>query len=226
MTSPGWILSRRDLGLVAAALLIPLPLCTLTGLSAPLPNAIERGVGGLIAIEMQDEHSGEIARAGAPAGAKATGNSAERSLAVTHGRVSVALRRVRHTSTTSSVDPRSTGSSGTGGDTDTHHEELPDENGGGTGSPDDPGEPGPSGDSGHAGGLTGGAAPNAQIDATGAGPGSLATIERDGLSVALAGDGAAAGATQPVDAEVSVARSDGELPDADVAVPIPGAPLP
>ncbi len=51
--APGWrgpgpALSKRELAVVGLALLLPVPLVALSGLSIPLPGAVERGIASLV----------------------------------------------------------------------------------------------------------------------------------------------------------------------------------
>ena len=226
MRSPRSNLSRRELGLVAAALLVPLPLFALTGFSVPLPNAIERGLGGLITIDAQDELSGTNAPVDASENGRNTSRSANASPAVTRARSSSTPPRLRQASTMSSGSTRSTDNGGTGGDANTHHEDSPDENGGGTGSPDGSGEPGPSGDSTPASTPSNLPGPSAQIGVTGQGAGSLATIDGNGVHVGVSADGADSGTDDPGNADVVVTHPDGSSTGVGVGVPGAGAPIP
>ena len=51
-------LSRRDLVLVGAALLLPVPLVALNGYAAGLPDAVGRGLGSLATLDARDDRAG------------------------------------------------------------------------------------------------------------------------------------------------------------------------
>ena len=58
MRVSGRRLSRLELGFIAAALLLPVPLVALNGYAAALPAAVERGLGSLVTLEARDDRSG------------------------------------------------------------------------------------------------------------------------------------------------------------------------
>jgi len=51
-------ISRREAALVAAALLLPIPILAQSGLSVPLPGGVERGLGSLVTLDSEDRRSG------------------------------------------------------------------------------------------------------------------------------------------------------------------------
>jgi hypothetical protein len=55
-------MSRRELALVAAALLLPVPLIAESGLSLPVPGAVKHGFGSLITLDADRDSSGTTAR--------------------------------------------------------------------------------------------------------------------------------------------------------------------
>jgi len=59
-------LSRRELALVAAALLLPVPVIAESGLSLPFPDAVQQGFGSLITLDAKDDGSGTTATGGTP----------------------------------------------------------------------------------------------------------------------------------------------------------------
>jgi hypothetical protein len=228
MRSPRRRLSRRELGLVAAALLVPLPVFAATGLSAPLPNAIERALGDLVVIEAQDERTGSsVAVAGSEDGAGAK-RSANGSIAVTRGG---RAGRGLSPSAVSSLVPSSTDRNDTGGDTDTQtqHESSPDQNGGGTGSPHQPaapGESGPADDSAADHPPANLTAPSAQIGVSGQGTGVAVSVGPSGVRVDTGADSGGAESDGEGHAGVSVTGSDGSSTGGGVTVPGLGVALP
>ena len=214
-------LSRRELGLVAAALLVPLPLFALTGFSAPLPNAIDRGLGGLVAIEAQDRAAGASVGVVARPGHERA-RAVKRATAIHAPHLGSALR-TRARSTTSSAGG-STDTSGTGGDAKPQHD-SPDENGGGTGSPEKSGEPSPSQGS-NASKPAGHPVPSAQIGVTGQGAGVDGALDSSGLNLDVGADGGDAGSGEPGSAGAIVTGSDGSPTGVEVAVPGLGAAAP
>jgi hypothetical protein len=215
-------LSRRELGLVAAALLVPLPLFALTGFSAPLPNAIDRGLGGLVAIEAQDRAAGASVGVVARPGHEPA-RAVKRATAIRAPHLGSPLR-TRARSTTSSAGTGSTDTSGTGGDAKPQ-QDSPDENGGGTGSPEKSGEPGPS-EGSNASKPAGHPAPSAQIGVTGQGAGVNGALDSSGLNLDVGADGGDAGSGEPGSARAIVTGSDGSPTGVEVAVPGLGAAAP
>jgi len=223
MRSPRRRLSRRELGLVAAALLIPLPLFAATGFSAPLPNAIERAFGGQVVIDAQDKQMGSSATVAAAQSGTGAKRSAKGSVGLTRGRRS---GRALSPSTVSSLVTSSTNRNDTGGDaeTQTQHESSPDQNGGGAGSPERPAEPGdarPADDSAAANRPAERTAPSAHMGVAAQGAGAGLSVGPSGVRVDAGADSQGdAGSDEVGDAEVTVTRSDGS--STGVGVPVPG----
>jgi hypothetical protein len=230
MSSPRRSLSRRELGLVAAALLVPLPVLAATGLSAPLPNAIERALGGLVVMDAHDEQTDSpatVAASGAGTGVKRSANG---SLALTLGS-GRSGRRALSPSTLSSLVTSSTNRNETGGDADTQtkHESSPDQNGGGTGEPEQPagpGEPGPADDSAADNKAAGRTAPSAQIGVGGQGTTAGVSVGPSGVRVDAGADSGGAGLDEKADAGATVTLSDGSSTGVGVTVPGSGVPVP
>ena len=230
MRSPRRRLSRRELGLVAAALLIPLPLFAATGLSAPLPNAIERAFGGQVVVDAQDEQAGSSVTVAAAESGKGVKRSAKGSLVLTRG--TRRSGRALSPSTLSSLVTSSTNRNDTGGDaeTQTQHESSPDRNGGGTGAPKQPAEPGDARPA-HASAADNRAAhrtaPSAHIGVAGPGTGAGLSVGPSGVRVdAGVDDQGRAGSDGVSDAEVTVTDSDGSSTGVGVTVPGRGVRIP
>ena len=222
-------LSRRELGLVAAALLIPLPLFAATGFSAPLPNAIERAFGGQVVIDAQDKQTGSSATVAAAESGTGAKRSAKGSVALTRG----ARRsgRALSPSTMSSLVTSSTNRNDTGGDaeTQTQHESSPDQNGGGAGSAERPAEPGdarPADDSA-AQRPAERTAPSAHMGVAAQGAGAGLSVGPSGVRVDAGADSQGdAGSDEVGDAEATVTHSDGSSTGVGVTVPGGGVRIP
>jgi len=81
--------SRREIAFVAIALLLPIPLLAGSGLSLPLPEALERGVASLSPFA---EGSVEVSRGNAASGAASTKVGATKKKAAGQARVGVVRR--------------------------------------------------------------------------------------------------------------------------------------
>jgi hypothetical protein len=222
MRSPRRRLSRRELGLVAAALLVPLPLFAATGLSVPLPNAIERAFGGNVVIDTQGRtgSSATVAAAESGTGAK---RSAKGSLVLTRG--GGRSGRALSPSSVSGLVRSSTNRNHTGGDaeTQTHHESSPDQNGGGTGAPEQPAQPGdarPADDSAADQKPAERTAPSAHMGVAAQGAGAGLSVGPSGVRVDAATDSEGdAGSDGVGDAGVTVTHADGSSTGVGVTVP-------
>jgi hypothetical protein len=171
MRVSGRRLSRLELGLIAAALLLPVPLVALNGYAAALPDALERGLGSLVTLEAGDDRSGIDARGQARENASYERRSADATLAIT--RAEARSSADDETEPAGSADDEAArGSSDDGADT-TPQNEPSDE-------ADDTGGSGPSGDSDGASG-------------DGEGGSSASSGDTPGLSLTIGGDGTAAG---------------------------------
>lgn len=230
MRSPRRRLSRRELGLVAAALLIPLPLFAATGFSAPLPNAIERAFGGQVVIDAQDKQSGSSATVAAAESGTGAKRSAKGSVALTRG--TRRSGRALSPSSVSSLVTSSTNRKDTGGDaeTQTQHESSPDQNGGGAGSPERPAEPGdagPADDSAAHKRPAERTAPSAHMGVAAQGAGAGLSVGPSGVRVDAGGDSQGdAGSDEVGDAEATVTHSDGSSTGVGVTVPGGGVRIP
>ena len=83
MRVSGRRLSRLELGFIAAALLLPVPLVALNGYAAALPAAVERGLGSLVTLDARDDRSGLKASGQASEDGSNAQRSADGSLRIT-----------------------------------------------------------------------------------------------------------------------------------------------
>jgi hypothetical protein len=228
-------LSRRELALVAAALLLPVPILAVSGLSAPLPDAIERGIGSVVTLEAEDERSGVRATGDAAE----NGNTQRRS---ERGRLRIArkgglagiLGKERDASGASNDGQTATSdeSASAGGDSETPAAGEPE--GDGNGGPSSPGSPtspepqSPESSGGGSGeGTSSGADGEPELRATVGGQGSGAEVSAgtSGVSVDESADTGEAG-SEGAAVGIGVTDSDGSTTDVGVAVPGGGVSLP
>jgi hypothetical protein len=214
---------------VAAALLVPLPIFAATGLSAPLPNAIEHALGGLVLIDAQDEHTGSsetVAASEEGTGAKRTANV---SLAVTRRRARRTQRSLPPAAVADLLNPP-TKENGTGGDASTQREDSPAQDGGGSGSPEQPAGPGaprPADRTATDKRSAVRTAPSAHIGVAGPGAGVGLSVGPSGVVVDAGADTEGGAGPHGVgDGEVTVTHPDGSSTGAGVTVPGPGVRIP
>ena len=220
-------LSRRELALVAAALLLPVPLIAESGLSLPVPGAVERGFGSQIALEAYRERLGT-----------ATGSLSEgatgRSRSVT---ASLSIARTTHRSTRSRAVSHDHGmgtfsrsASGHAGN-DTSEVETPKGGGdtndtgssadhGGTHAPTSPGGTDAQGDGpGTAPQVEPKRMPSVDLHAAGQGTASGASVNADGVDTGIGGDsGGDAGDDETAGVQVDVTDAGGSQTGMSVAV--------
>jgi hypothetical protein len=219
-------MSRRELALVAAVLLLPVPLIAESGLSLPLPGAVRHGFGALITLDADRDSSGTTAR----------GTVSENGTSPSHsGTASLSIARTRHRSTrsraalldgaigTNSASGGSRGSSSTadaetkkgGGDTDDtgssgHH---------GTDGPTTPGGTGtPRNDSGGAPQSEPDPVPSVDLHAAGQGTTSGVSVNADGVDIDVAADPGGAGGDASTELDVAVTDTAGSQTGLDIAV--------
>jgi len=213
-------LSKRELALVAAALLLPVPLFAQSGLSLPLPGAVERGFGSLVTLEANDERSGTSANGQASESGANERRSGRASLAVTRAGGSTATSEGSGEDGTGTAE-ESAGSQGAddapadgdpkGGD-DTDDE-------GSSGSPGSTDTP--AGDGG--GGSQ--AEPGASLTVAAPGTSTGVSVGAGGAAVdAVGASGAADDAN--VGASVEVTDTSGSSTGTGASVPSPGVSLP
>ncbi len=225
----GGKLSRRELALIAAALLIPVPLFAVSGLSAPLPDAIEHGLGSVVTLDAEDEPSGTTARGRG----FETGNTERRQESSSLG----IATRAHHAGPSATTQSGSASSESTTADTSSGN--------GGTNNPEAD-EPGGDGDAGSPGSPEGPSnPPNNPESSPGPSDSGLSATGRDRrTTVTVAGQGSAIGVSAGSDGlsidqdadtggsgnegGVSVGSTDSDDSSRGVSVGIPraGSPLP
>ena len=219
-------MSRRELALVAAALLLPLPLIAESGLSLPVPGGVKHGFGSLITLDADRDSSGTTAR----------GTVSESGTRPSHsGSASLSIARTRHRSTrsraalldrgigTTSASAGSRGSSSTtdaetpkgGGDTDNTGSSG---NHGSTNRPTSPRGTGtPRGDSGGAPQFEPDRMPGVDLHAAGQGTTSGVSVNADGVSVDVASDSGGVGDDVSTGVGVEITDTAGSRTGLDIA---------
>lgn len=236
--------SKRDAAIVAAALLLPIPVLAQTGLSVPLPGGLDQGIGSLVTLDSDDATTGSQASGQAGGGSADGSQSGGASLKLNPGGLdSLSLPTdVTDLGVTESGDASdSAQSADSAGGGDSADASAGSEPGSADGSGDDTGDssggsdaPAGSGGSGSAGGSANSStAPTPQLTTvptltvSGGGPGSssVVSIGENGLEVDLgADDGAASG--EEGNAGVQVTQGDGSSTGLNVALPGVGGLLP
>jgi hypothetical protein len=204
--------SRRELALVACALLLPIPLLAATGLGVPLPGTVERGLASLVPF-LPPATDGRTAAAPGRAAAQGAGSSA-----FTREEAEATRRPEPPRITPSTVAPRSfPAPSGTGGGSGTF-EDLPAPDAGG-----DPGADPTANDSPAPEAPTPSPAPDA-----GAPPVPTATAAADtGSSVDVDAGGVSVEADVDTPLDLPPVEAEIPLPDTpDLALPALPLPLP
>ncbi len=229
-------LSRRETALAVAALLLPVPLFAQSGLSVPLPGAVEQGLGSLITLDSDNGAASSDYKTKASdltvseSGAAAT--QGKRS-----GRESIAITRDGDETTASESGDAAAAESGQGGSDETAGDGGGTPTGGDPGGADDdaagsPGDPSgsanePSGGSSGAGGGSAGSGSGPSLLVTGTGQGgSVGAGADDGgirIDTAASEDGAGSGDTQ---AGVEITGVEGAPSGTSVTVPTGGIGLP
>jgi hypothetical protein len=218
--------SARETILVAAALLLPIPLFAQSGLSVPLPGVVERGLGSLVTLEAVDDRSDTTATARASENGRGTGRSATGSLKIDRGGKSPARGPISGAdvdSTASKAPADETGSGGAGSPPAGADPEGAGD--GGAGSPGSPESPGTQGDDTGSGSDAGtGDGPELTLTADGQAASVGATVSPGGVSVEIGADNG--GSDDGASAGVEVTDEDGRrtglgtgLPGIGVAAP-------
>jgi hypothetical protein len=216
-------LSRLELGLISAALLLPVPLVALNGYAAALPDAAGAGLGSLVTLGARDERSGTNVRGDS----SEHGTNAQRS---SHTRLSITRRRGVLTAGGKAA-PNGSGREETSGSTNhgantTPRGDDPTENGNTDGSgpaADSGGDATVSGDATGTGGPSANSSDNSPaLSVTGGshGTGARASAGSDGVTVDADGDTAGSGESGGVSAEIKDA--DGSSRGIGVDVPPTG----
>ena len=219
-------LSPLELGLIAAALLLPIPLVALNGYAAALPDAVGRGLGSLVTLEAGDERSGTEVRGNA----SEDGSGPRRS-----GHALLSIRR--GTGTSAGDKSAASGGSGRSAAPDTTDDEesaapqgeaapqAPDENG-------DTGGSEPAADGGSeapnrgepAAADAGKNTPALSVSGGGQGTAAGASLGSEGVTVDLDGDSGGAGGSGGVSIEVR--DTDGSSTGIGIGVPSTGGVIP
>ena len=225
MRVAGRRLSRLELGLIAAALLLPVPLVALNGYAAALPDAVERGLGSLVTLEAGDDRSGLTASGQASENGGNTRRSGDASLAITRaGATAPAEDETRPSE--SGGGEAAPGSSDDGAGATPPQDEPSDE-------ADDTGGSGPSGESGGASGdgeggssATSGDTPGLSLTIGGGGTGTGVSAGSSGVTVQLGADSEGAESGDAATATVDVTDQEGSSSGAGISVPGTGSAIP
>ena len=213
-------LSRREAMLVAAALLLPIPVFAQSGLSVPLPGVVERGLGSLVTLEARDEQSGTKATGQVSENGRNDRRSGRASLRIVRGgRVPTVLTDGTQTGTDNDSstgpgkpagDDGGTGNTPAGGD--------PEGDGGGEGGAGSPGDP-----NSHAtpasGSDSGSVQTGVTVTATGQGAGTGVSAGTGGVSIDVGADNGDAGGDEPGSVGVDVTDEDGSSTGASATLP-------
>ena len=224
-------LSRPEAVLVAAALLLPIPLFAQSGLSVPLPGVVERGLGSLVTVDATDERSGTSATGRASENGKGDRRSARTSLRIGRSAgLSPVLRGETQTGSGSGGSPESGTPAGDDRESGTAPAEGEPEGdgGGGAGSPGDPSTPDDApaagSESGSGSGTRSGSGNQTSVSGTGQGQGAKAGVSAGtgGLAVDVGADNGATGSEAPGSVGVDVTAEDGSQTSAGTALPSVG----
>jgi hypothetical protein len=219
-------LSRREIGVAAAALLLPVPLVALNGLAAALPAPLDGGLGSLVTLEAGDESSGVQAQGAASEHGRNERRAGTGTLSITRTG-STPLAAVGTTQRTGSGVVETSQD-----DSDSERAHRPPAGDDPTSGDDDGGSdrPGGDGDGGGEGGSgdSGSSTPSPGVSLTIDGPGSAANVSAgtDGITVDLGADSDGAGADDPGLVSVEITDTDGSSTSFGLGVPGPGSVLP
>ena len=208
-------LSRREALLVAAALLLPIPIFAQSGLSVPLPGVVERGLGSLVTVDATDERSGTKATGQASENGTSDRRSARASLRISRGAgLSPVLGDETQTGSGSGGSPESGTPAGDDGDSGTASAEGDPEGdgdgGGDAGSPGDPtGPEAPASGSGSGTDSGSGNQTGVNVTAEDQGTGTGVSAGTGGLSINVGADNGGAGSDEPGSVGVDVTDEDG-----------------
>ena len=228
MRVSGQGLSRSEVGLIAAALLLPVPLVALNGYGAALPDALERGLGSLMTLEADGERSrveatdrqvGEIGTSergsadAAPAIARAAATPSADDKTVSSGSATgeaAPSPRADDAGATPEIDvPGETDDTG-GSDTS-------------SGDGADPRDVGVSTDTSS---DTSGDSPGLSLTIGGEGTGTGVSAGSSGADVQPGADSASVGSGEPAAATVGVTDTEGSTNDVGLSVPGAGSAIP
>jgi len=218
-------LSGREAALVAAALLLPIPLFAQSGLSVPLPGVVERGLGSLVTLDAGDERSGTQATGQASENGRNDRRSARGSLRIARAEGTPTVL-ADGTSTgadsgSSATSDKPAGDDGGGGNAPAGG----DPEGDGDGSPGDPESPEtPASGSGSGSDAGSGNQTGVNVSAGGQGTGTGVSAGTGGLGVDVGSDNGGAGTEDAGSAGVEVTGEDGS--STGVGTTVPGASVP
>lgn len=232
--------SRRDAAIVAAALLVPIPVLAQTGLSVPLPGGLDKGLGSLITLDSKDEKTGAQTSGRTSAGNNGERQSGAGSLRIAPGLDPLTIFRTQLPALDLSGSGQGSGQTadadGTGsGDTSAVSEPGSSGDAGGAGSPGGSGSEPDAGSSSSGGSSgAGGSEGSAQEPGAGSpltvkagGEGSAASVSAGdaGLDVDFGADDSASSGDES-DVGASVTQPDGSSTSAGTTLPGLGGSLP
>lgn len=212
--------SRRELGLIACALLLPIPLLAVSGLSVPLSSAVERGIASLVpsATGADDD---ALSRSASAKGVPPNGELGLARVRASQGTDAALPGGSRVGSDDPGRPDGAAGGTGNGGDP-TGSDGAPPT--GGNTPPDSPGTEGqaPAAEDSSAGSGSN-AAPGVQV--TGVGQGTSAGVYAGGEGVTV-DTGSSDGSGAP-NASVEITYPDGSKTEVDTNTPpLPALPTP
>jgi hypothetical protein len=220
-------LTRREAALIAAALLLPIPLFAQSGLSVPLPDSVSRRLGSLVTVEVSDERSGTTATGNVSENGSNARRSGRGTLRIKRGsrRSLLPDRLPRVTDVIGGAPDQPAGASGSGGG-NTPAGGEPGGDGGNAGSPGNPGSGSGSSGSGASGPDGGSAAtdPGIRVGVSGQGPGAGVAAGTDDSDVDVGADSGGAPSDETGSVTVEITGTDGSTTGAGVTVPGVGAP--
>lgn len=216
MRPQGNRMSRRELALVAATLLLPVPLVAASGYAAALPDAVAHGLGSLVTLEAEDERSGIIARGHVSEDGSDTDRSADGTLTI-----------ARPGATTSQDGDQTGATASADSDAEPESSDRDKEASGGSPQDDDSdtGSSSPSGDGRDSSGAASGSAPapdgspSVALSVGAQGTGAALSAGGDGLTVDIGVDGAAPTMDDTGETRVVVTASDGSSTSVSVGLP-------
>jgi hypothetical protein len=228
---------RREAALVAAALLLPIPLLALSGLTVPLPGVVERSLGSLVTLDTDRDGSSGTERAGSPSsGQSSVASRAEAPSSGDDSRSIAPVGRASGAALDRDVRPAIVAA----GDEIGSRDPGGDDGGGGTppgggseGASAEPGSPGagPGASGGHtsfgsADDVEADATPEPQVSVSVAGQGTASRISAgtSGLDLEAGAEDGPPG--EETEVGVAVAGEDGSRVGVEATLPAPGSALP
>lgn len=229
----GRTLPRREALPIAAALLLPIPFFAQSGLSVPLPDVVERGLGSLVTVDATDERSGTRATGNATEVVDNDRRSSRDSPRIGRGeRLPTLLGEEPQAGSGSGGSPEPGSRVGADGRTITPPAEGDQEGGGDGGALGDPDPRNPeapvAGGSASGSGTGSGSGNQKGVTITGQDQGATSGISAGtgGLSVDVGADNGEAGGDEPGSVGVEVTSEDGSSAGVGTAPPDVGVPSP